>query len=123
MGVVGTFLDASGLVSDSLSCLLGTNSASWVASEVLDLSDASAALVWLCDGLLLDVIKDNTCDVTKVVLALALDVLNTLVHVVFSKEATGASLGLHAVRNELLSAALGVSWDCSDSVATACLSS
>ena len=45
MSIVGAFLDASGLVTDSLGGLLGSDSAAWVGLQVLDLSDASTALV------------------------------------------------------------------------------
>ena len=45
MSIVGAFLDARGLVTDSLGCFLGADSAAWVGLQVLDLSDASAALI------------------------------------------------------------------------------
>jgi len=45
VSVVGAFLDAGSLVSDSLGGFLGSDSAAWVGLQVLDLSDASAALV------------------------------------------------------------------------------
>ena len=64
MCFVGSFLDARGLVTDPLGGFLRANSASWVGLQVLDLSDASAALVWLCDSLGLNVIKNNALDIS-----------------------------------------------------------
>ena len=83
---VRAFLDASCLVTNSVRCLLGSNSASRVRSEVLDLSNAAAALVWILHGFSLHVIEDNSSDITKGFIALPFNVLNTLVHAVLGRE-------------------------------------
>ena len=49
--------------------------------------------------------------------------LNALVHGVFGLKEASSSVLVDAVRDELLSTALGLDWDCSNSVARACLSS
>ena len=123
MCFVGSFLDARGLVTDPLGGFLRANSASWVGLQVLDLSDASAALVWLCDSLGLNVIKNNALNISHGFIRFSLDVLNALMHGVFGIEEASSAVLVDAGRNELLTTTLSLNGDCSDSVARACLSS
>ena len=62
---VGAFLDGSRHVTNSVWSLLRSNSASWVGSKVLDLSDATRALVRVLHGFSLDIVEDNSSDITK----------------------------------------------------------